>query len=635
MSKPSILLERLHELAQHESRQRLVWGFACWLLAMVAATLLVLEIDWFIDLWYDTPELLRWTMRLALIGLGGWLGYQWIVRPQQQGLQPEELAVWVEKQDARFGHRLISALQLNDDRYNQSGMSPDLIAALTTDAEASAKAQSFLPLLSNQRYQRSMFLFGMAVLLGVIFLGIHASTASVLVSRLLGSDEAIPRAVQLVSNAASLYPQGEPVQLEFTATSSTTSPLGEGVVEVVPEGQAAEKYPLVAVTTDSQVNRYVATIPASSKPFTYRAWLYDGRLRTPGQVTLVPRPVISSWEAALLLPSYAGLRPDQKAYELPQPKGDLKPVPSSSTRLQVSTPTPIVSATAELLGPILPDIASRMSFPIGPVTNGYLLDAGRLQGWTPLSAGPLFVLQRAPLNVQADGLGANAIVKLPPNVAAYRIIVTDQHGLTNRPIPRRAITFHADELPQVTLLPERFAESSDPADEIDLEGMPIPLGKSLRIGYLVKDDLALDRVNLRYRINEGEWQSLPLTEVTTPGVLDVRTGALEKSKNKEQVAFYAVPPTDAQTQLGRSLGGGRFDFQTRSLPRLKLGDVFEYCIEAYDRHDDKLRPPGRSVVRRKTVVNDAQFVEWLVNTVQQENRLRQVERQQRKVFEPK
>jgi len=63
--------------------------------------------------------------------------------------------------------------------------------------------------------------------------------------------------------------------------------------------------------------------------------------------------------------------------------------------------------------------------------------------------------------------------------------------------------------------------------------------------------------------------------------------------------------------------------------------VLEYYVEAKDRHDDPSRQPGRSVVRRKTIVTEAQFIEWLVHTVQQENRLRQVEKQQKKVFEPR
>ena len=143
---------------------------------------------------------------------------------------------------------------------------------------------------------------------------------------------------------------------------------------------------------------------------------------------------------------------------------------------------------------------------------------------------------------------------------------------------------------------------------------------------------------MRYRINEGSWEQLQLTEVKTipaKARFDVRTGAFDLSSNKDQVGFFALPPDDPSKQLGRAMGGGRFDFQTRALPGLKVGDVVEYYIEARDQHNDPNRLPGRSVVRRKTVVTEAAFVEWLVHTVQQENRLRQVEKQQKKVFEPR
>ncbi|HMO37171.1 MAG TPA: hypothetical protein PKA06_14115, partial [Gemmatales bacterium] len=289
----------------------------------------------------------------------------------------------------------------------------------------------------------------------------------------------------------------------------------------------------------------------------------------------------------------------------------MKPVPGAIVRIQITTSKPVTAATAELLGPVLPDLACRSGFPVGPVHLGYLLESQRLQGWTPLSAGPLFLLERIPLPLSDDGMEAQATFSLPVNASAYRIVTTDEHGLTNRPIPRRAITFHPDDLPQVTLLPERFAESNDPADEIDLEGMPVPLGRSIRIGYLVQDDLALDRAVLQFRINEGDWQSLPLTEVKASQPLDERTGAAKNSSSRDQLPFHTAPPSNAASQLGRTTGGGRFDFQTRTLPQLRLGDIIDYRLEVYDRHDDPLRPPGRWVLRRKTVVTEAQFLDWL------------------------
>ena len=236
----------------------------------------------------------------------------------------------------------------------------------------------------------------------------------------------------------------------------------------------------------------------------------------------------------------------------------------------------------------------------------------------------------------ADGKSAAATVPLPLQATAYRILVRDANEFTNRPVPRRAVTFKPDEPPQVALLPERFTTTAEGRDDLNLEGMPVPLGRPFRIGYLTRDDFVLHAARLHYRLNDGPWQQMSLTEAAAPADsgFDVQTGAFASSTSKDQVPFHAVPPADPTRQLGRSIGGGRFDFQTRAIPGLKLGDVLEYYVEVSDRHADPNRVAGRSPVRRKSVVTEAQFVEWVVQTVQQENRLRQLERQQRRVFEP-
>lgn len=639
MPVPRQLFERLRHLAWHEGLVRLGWGLARWAALLVALVMVYAAIDWCIDIWYDTPVSLCWVLRCIMVVLAGAGFYRWIIAPLRTGLQPEQLVFWVEQQNPAFGHRLISALQLHDSKPDQAGMSRELIDALTEEAERTASATSFTTLVDHRRVNWSLALFFLTVTIPLLWVLLAPATSLALLERLIGSEVAIPRRVTLTAQTAALWPSGAPVILRFLAQGDFTTDQ-EGVVEITPDGQSTERYPLQYQEAGPTAGQgyFTATIPAATTPFSYRAWLFDGRTRLPGRVKYIPRPVLSSWNASLLLPGYVGLRPDQLAYELPQPQGDLKPVPGCSARIQVTTPTRIVQAEAELLGPMIPDLAARLSLPSAAITPAYLLEAQRQLGWTPTLAGPLFAMQRVPLKLEADGLSASAIIPLPANAAAYRIIVTDEYGLTNRPIPRRAISFHADELPKVTLLPERFASPTEGPDDLDLDGMPVPLGRTIRIGYVVQDDLALDSVVLRYRINEGTWEQLPLTElkaVPTQAQFDPSTGAFIKSGTKDQIAFHAVPPVDAATQLGRSQGGGRFDFQTRSLAGLKLGDVIDYYIEAKDRHDDPQRPPGRSVIKRKTVVTEAQFVDWLVHTVQQETRLRQVERQQRKVFEPK
>lgn len=639
MATPTYLLERLSELARHERKLRFVWGLARWAALVIGLFLVCCGIDWWIDLWYDTPGIIRWVLRLVQIGVAGYLFYRWILQPQQAGLSADELVQWVEAQRPEYQHQLISAVQLNAEGADRKGMSESLISALTQEAELKAQGTSFTTLLDRRRVKWSLWLILPVLLMALLIFITSPATSTALLQRQFGSDAAIPRGLQLIPQSAQLWPSGEPVTLKFLATGNW-SDTQKGTVEIVPEGQTAESYTLQYQEPGPSTGQafFTATIPASSTPFTYRAWLYDGRTHEDGHITFAPRPTLTAWEAWLLLPKYVGLRPDQQPYELPQAKGDLKPVPGCTARIAVTTQTPIVEAFAELLAPLVPDLGTRLAFPIGPVNASFLLEAQRTVGWTPTGAGPLFLVERVPLKLQPDGLSASALVNLPSAVSAYRIVVTDKHGLTNRPIPRRAITFHLDELPVVTLLPERFTNPSDGPDDIDLEGMPIPLDRSLRIGYVVRDDLALDTVTLRYRINEGPWEQLPLTEVKTlppKAKFDVRTGAFDVSGPKDQVSWFALPPEDASKQLGRSLGGGRFDFQTRAIPGLKIGDVFEYYLEVRDRHDDKNRLPGRSVVRRKTMVTEAQFVEWLVHTVQQENRLRQVEKQQKKVFEPR
>jgi len=637
MPAPLLLLDRLSALARRERGLRLRWGLARWLALVVALLIVCCALDWLVDLWNDTPVTLRFALLALQATAAVFCFYLWVLKPLRTGLDLEALALWVEGKEARHGHRLISAVQLNLPHAGRFGMSADLIDAMTEQAEEEAATSDFTTLLDRRRARWSLAVLLPAVMIPLLLGLIAPATVAALVQRQFGSDVRIPRGIGMTIQTADLWPSGEPVTLRFLVTGNWSEQQA-GQVEVVPDGQAKEYYPLTyqgpGLTTGQAY--FTAMVPASSTPFVYRSWLFDGRTYEVARVHFAPRPVLVAWEAWLKLPAYVGLRPDGQPYELAQPKGDLQPVPGTAARIQVVTQTPIVEATAELLGPYTPELGARLPLPAAPFSTAYLLRAQRLAGWTPTSAGPLVVLQRTPLTLTADGKSAGATVLLPVNATAYRITVWDAHGFTNRPIPRRAITFKPDEPPQVTLLPERFSTTGQGRDDLNLEGMPVPLGRPIRIGFVARDDLALQSARLRYRINEGPWEQLSLSETPAPAgtTFDAQTGAFSSSAAKDQVPFHAVPPADARTQLGRALGGGRLDFQTRGIPGLKLGDTIEYYVEVLDRHPDPHRPPGRSPVRRKTVVTESQFVEWIMQTVQQENRLRQLERQQRRVFEP-
>jgi hypothetical protein len=383
----------------------------------------------------------------------------------------------------------------------------------------------------------------------------------------------------------------------------------EGIVRVKPDGQASEYYALSFDSWDADGTAvFAARVPPSSVDFSYRAYLRDGRTRGASSVRFVPRPTVDRLEAWVVLPEYCGLRPDGTRYEEYQSKGDVLGLPGSSARVavEVQENKSIVEATLEVLGQPHPE--------------------GREE-----------VMRRVPMRVREDARGAEGTFELRRGETAYRVVVEDEHGFTNAHPPRRGLAVAAPEPPQVLLLPERFPGNGEAVltEDTEVEGMPVPLGKTIRVAYFCRSAVPLDKAWLRYRVNDGEWQPLPLAEVKgteEAGPFDFRRGAFENSGLADQVEFHAAASPDLERVPPRREGGGRFEFQTRKLPELKVGDQVEFYVEVFDRSPEGAGRPGRSEARVKTVITDAQFVDWVLQNLQQESRVRQLEEKQRGIF---
>src|SRR5262249_27887875 len=247
-----------------------------------------------------------------------------------------DLALWVEDHDKSFGHRLISALQLNQPDANTRGMSPVLIAAVTRQAEEHAATVTFGKLADHSRLERATKLVMVAgSILGVMLL-LWYPTIAALVARQFLADREIPRSVALVSDTRKVWPAGEDVTLRFVVNASHVSSDMQGEVRIDPDvpmffapsivslsalssGTAplciasslvagkthdqsppppSEYYPLVF---DSMQSPHQAIFTARVRPtlsdYQYRAWLKDGRTRQAYPLKLVPRPAIVKQEA--------------------------------------------------------------------------------------------------------------------------------------------------------------------------------------------------------------------------------------------------------------------------------------------------------------------------------------------------
>src|SRR5262249_13328277 len=113
-------------------------------------------------------------------------------------LNDSRLALWVEDRVPEFDHRLITAVQLNQPDADTEGMSPELIRAVTHQAEEQTEQTNFARLIKKSRLK-----WGAGLVAGVLFVAalallVFPETARALLSRQLGGNDEIPRQVTLL-----------------------------------------------------------------------------------------------------------------------------------------------------------------------------------------------------------------------------------------------------------------------------------------------------------------------------------------------------------------------------------------------------------------------------------------------------
>ncbi|MBV9125913.1 MAG: hypothetical protein JO112_21390, partial [Planctomycetes bacterium] len=614
---PRTILRQLARLRRRERLLRLTWGGARWL-ALAAAVLTVACLtDWLVDRRQETP----WTLRYSLLGVQAALwsltGILWIFRPLLGRLSDGTLALWVEDRVHRLGHRLISAVQLNRSGAPTQGMSPELIAAVTREAEEQTANIHFTQVADHRRWKWSLALFLPVALVAAGLWLAFPATVEALVARQFLADRPIPRSVLVESvNSEMVVPSGDVADLRFHVTGDAISRDWQGEVRITRAGRPEERVPLEYESRDWPWEAtFVAHVPPTDDAdFTYQASVRDGRTRDSSRVHYEPRPAVVEQRAWVVLPRYVGLRPDGTPYEQEQPRGDILGLREASARVAVTIQKPVSRAVLEFLSP-----------------------SEAQPGTKPE---PEKVLRRMDLALREDGRraeGTFALADLGAGEAAYRVVVEDQYGFRNLDPARRGIRIAAEETPHVALLPEQFPGRDDrgTGEDSEVEGLPVPLGGSIRLGYTCSAPYGLGRARLRYRVNDGSWWHLPLAEVQAgdkTGPFDSARGVFANSGPMDQVEFHTIPSPDPTRFVGGTEGGGRFDFQTRKIPGLKVGDKIELCVEVFDRNPDPTRPPGRSEERVKSIVTVPELETWVRNTLQEESRIRRLEARQRGVF---
>ncbi len=618
------LVRQLKRWQARERFCRLAWGLSRVAAVVLAALATACLVDWLVDRYRDTPMLLRGAMAFGLLAVFAVAVVGFLFRLRVPSL--DVLAGRAEVAHPEFGHRLVTALQLNRPTAKTHGMSPQLLADVTREAGELSARHDLRKLTETHRLKQALYLL---VPLVAVVAGLFAFNPKLVLALLARQafvpGVEIPRSVAIAwepkqpvvegDQPADVWPSGDSVRLAFRVSGKFTEN-SVGTVSVTPEGQPVEHYDLrFAERIDDSTARFVADYPPASVPFMFQARLHDGRTRSPGAARFEPRPVVKDVRAWLRLPLYVDPE-GKRRYEVEQQQGEVTALVGCGVRIEAAITKPVKSATVVMLK----RTAAGAEEPIGD---------------------PL------PMTLDADRTTASLTAELPANVVAYRVHAIDENDFANLNPPRRGIGVAPDDPPRVNLLAEVLKDPRDsgPIDDYEVNGMPLVLGGRVQIGYTARSPLGLDRAFILYRVNDTEsWTPLPLTptvgDPAKVGRFLPQLGVFENSGEYGQVEFYRVPSPDLETVPPGLEAGGRYNFETAALKKIEkgqesklmVGDRVEFHVAVYDRNPDPKRPAGRSESRIKAVVTLAQLEDWNRQRDQSRERLRQLEERQRGVF---
>lgn len=601
---------------------------ATWVFAPKADTADDWTADGIID---ETPFWLRFLMTGGQLILAAGLAAFLVVRPWRKTPPIDDLATAAEKAIPAFGHRIVTAVQLNRPGARTQGMSQTLIAEVTREAGELAASHNLLKLVDYRRLAWAAAVALPVLLAWAGFVAAKPELAAVLLKRQALLSVEIPRTLHLKNVSQEVWPTGSKTEIRYLVTGTYDNDL-TGRVRIEPDGQP-EFYTDLRYEKDADGGAYfVASLPESTSDFAFSARLGHGRSRERGRIRFEAPPQTNELESWQILPKFLGTRdgkPDGPAYEK-QNEGSKRgeivdALPGSSVRIGAVFSKPIASA---VLTPI------QRGDGLGEVE----LPPARLVG------------------ISEDRTAAEWTFPTTPKMIGYQIRLVDDRGFVNAVPIRRNVRMLEDRPPTVTFLPESdrhpdpndFYGKGDPKNYEWGDKMPLSEGGRVMVIYHADSPQGVSRVNVRYRViargvapdaypkeiqdiqhpsqdpEAKVYKRLILKPVSAdPKVVGPFVPELglftrswdklaEDARDRVNIEMYAIPAPDSRLEPSGLEAGGRYNFEIggleKTLPdgttaKLEVGDAVELFVEAFDKNPAPGRAPGfTKEARRKIVV---------------------------------
>jgi hypothetical protein len=597
----------------------------------------------------ETPKWLRVLMTTGQLTLAGGLVYLLLVRPWRRTPPVDELAGSAEKAIPAFGHRLVTAVQLNRPTARTQGMSRVLIAEVTREAGELSERHN---LLKQVNYARLLFALAVALpVLGgwVVFAAANPELASVLLERQLLRDLEIPRTIHLENVSQDVWPTGAEAEVRYRVTGDY-DPEQMGRLRVEPDDQPEEYYDLkYAGPADGGGALFTTRLPAASSDFSFHARLGNGRSRAPGRIRFEAPPQVKEIESWQLLPRFLGTRdgkPNGPPFERQNngaERGEVvDALPLSEVRIGAEFTKPVKSAV------------------LVPIERGEGIRERDLAALTPRVTSD-------------DRTAAEWRFPTTPRLIGYRLELVDDRGFVNAVPIRRNVRMAEDRPPAVTFMPES-TRHPDPS-EYDGKGdprfyewgdkMPLAEGAPIMVIFHARSEQGVSRANIRYRViprgvsldaypedvqkiqhpredpENKVYSKLTLKPITAdPGVVGAYVpdlGLFEKSwqglsrrdRFRVNVEFYSFPsPAPATVPAGLE-AGGRYMFEIdglqKKLPggataKLEVGDTVELFVEVFDKNPQPGRPPGYTREARRKIIVSGEDAAYAIKMRDEQNK---------------
>lgn len=677
------LLGQLTRWRRVEQLIRLAWGTARWVAVVGALLAAACLTDWLADRYLgseswrafrtntwvfapraaatedwspdaiadETPFWLRATMTGGQLIVACGLAFLLMVKPWRRTPPIDDLASRAEKAIPAFGHRLVTAVQLNRPGARTQGMSQTLIAEVTREAGEMAAKHDLLKLVDYRRLPWAAAVALPILLAWAGFALARPELATVLLKRQALMNVEIPRTIHLKNVSQEVWPTGSKTEIRYLVTGTyDTDQVGR--VRIDPDGQP-EFYADLKYEKDAEGGAYfVASLPESTSDYNFRARLGNGRSRDLGRIRFEAPPQANELISWQILPAFLGTRDDKPNGPRYEKQGDgaergevVDALPGAGVRIGAVFSKPVTSAV------------------LTPIERGDGLGEN--------------VLPPARLVAMSDDrTAAEWTFDTTPRTIAYQIKLVDDRGFANVVSIRRNVRMLEDRPPTVTFLPESTRNpdanvyygkaKSDEERRVKWERakvahewgdkLPLSEGGRLMVIYHAQSEQGISRANLRYRVHPKGvdfssypkeiqdiqhprqdpeatvYQRLVLKPVTADlsvvGKYIPDLGLFEHSWHRlsgpEQfrvnVEFYSFPSAKPGATPPGMEAGGRYMFEVDGLQKLlpdgtkaklELGDTVELFVEVYDKNPAALTPDGKphepgytKESRRKIVVTE-------------------------------